>query len=185
VKFIKAKRRAAVAPPTANAPVRPAEQIYADIPRDLYEADEALRRYGQWAAGGRGGAATCGSAEGMYRPPRPEGQGGPSPVVMAGFLAMDVQRALQKVPEVERFVLLALYVPVGAPAIVKLRRARIPPVLARERHLRGLRMFDNVHRSALHFAPMLNGGSLGSAQCQPEASPKLCSVDAGGLELEC
>ena len=58
--------------------------------------------------------------------------------------ALAVQRALAKVPEVERVVLAVLYIPNRLPAVVRLAKMRVPPLLSRERHIRGLRMFYNI-----------------------------------------
>ena len=65
--------------------------------------------------------------------------------------ALACQRTLAKVPELERKVLTILYVPQRLPIEAQLRLAHIPPRLCQERHLRGLRMFDNIFKR--HFAP--------------------------------
>jgi hypothetical protein len=123
--------------------------IYADIPLDLKEADELLHRYGRWALD-RYSPGTCGSAERMYRPERGEqvleARREPREVLMPAAEAVNVQRALIRVPEMERIVLQYLYVPQRWPAHVMLAKAKIPPRLSRERHLAGLRMFHNIHK---------------------------------------
>lgn len=139
------------------------EQLCADIPCDLAEADDELTRYGRWATRRRGGGGTCGSAEGNYRPPRREEARDPNDSWISPFEAVAVQRALAQVPEIERTVLVVLYVPQRLPPAALLRIKRIPPSLSRLRHLVGLRMFDNLRRRVVHSAPMHTGCSAQAA----------------------
>lgn len=118
------------------------ENFAADIPLGLREADELLTRYGQWARD-RMHRRRCGSAEGRYRAPANDDDRQPREVLQPDFEALRCQRALARVPELERVVLAVLYVPQRIPVEVRLRWLRIPPRLCRERHLRGLRMFHN------------------------------------------
>ncbi len=60
--------------------------------------------------------------------------------------ALLIHRALLGVPELQRKVLLILYVPQRTPVAAQLRRANIPPRLCQERHREGLTMFNNQHR---------------------------------------
>lgn len=119
--------------------------IAADLPRDLWEADELLTKYGRWAMH-RHKKQRCASAEGMYRIPPNDDDRQPREVKLKDFDAMTVQRALARVPDRERIVLAVLYVPQRLPPQAQFRMLRIPPKLARDRHLLGLRMFDNLFR---------------------------------------
>lgn len=124
--------------------------ISADIPADLSDADDMLTRYGRWASDRDGRAKhRCGSAERAYRP---EGRYGvdarrnPAPLVMPLPEAMACQRALSRVPDLERIVLVVLYIPKRLHPEAQLRMLRIPPKLSQDRHLRGLRMFWNIRK---------------------------------------
>jgi hypothetical protein len=119
--------------------------IAADIPPSLAAADEALTRFGRWAMH-RHKKQRCASAEGHYSIPPNDDSRAPREVLLTDFDAMRVQRALSRVPDVQRIVLEVLYVPRRWPAEVQLRMLRIPPRLSQDRHLVGLRMFDNIHR---------------------------------------
>lgn len=116
--------------------------IYAQVPPDLLHADDALHRYGRWAKD-RMRLHRCGSAERSYRSPPNDLDREPRAILMHIDEAMACQRALARVPEKQRLVLSILYVPRRLPATVQLRIMRVPPVLSRERHILGLRMFDN------------------------------------------
>lgn len=121
------------------------ENISADIPGNLAEADELLTRYGRWAMT-RAGRERCGSAESMYRPPQNDDDRQPKADRLDMLDALNVQRALARVPDQQRVVLSVLYVPRRLPAEAQLRLLRIPPRLSRDRHLTGLRMFWNIYR---------------------------------------
>ena len=126
--------------------------IAADIPAELRGADDLLTRYGRWAMH-RHKKQRCASAEWMYRIPPNEDDRLPREVMLKDFDALAVQRALARVPDRERIVLAVLYVPQRLPAHVILQRMRIPARLSRERHLHGLRMFNNLHRVLASAAP--------------------------------
>ena len=119
------------------------ENFAADIPPNLREADELLTRYGRWACD-RPKRRRCGSAEGRYRSPANDEDRQPQEVLQPDYEALQCQRALARVPDQERVVLTVLYVPQKLPVDLQLRLLRIPPRLCRERHLRGLQMFDNL-----------------------------------------
>lgn len=127
---------------------RPKQQIYADLPPELYDADDVLQLYGQWAMD-RGERSRCGSAEGNYRA---GGEGAREarrePVIrkLSTEDALRCQSALRSVADTERIVLTVLYVPQRLPAEAQLRLLRIPPQLSRVRHLAGLRTFWNWYR---------------------------------------
>jgi hypothetical protein len=123
------------------------ENIACDIPKSLLEADDILTRYGRWAIT-RGGRRRCGSAEAAYRPPQNDDDRQPRELVMDMLDALAVQRALARVPDLQRVVLAILYVPRRVPAAVQLRLLHIPPRLSRDRHLTGLRMFWSLYRIA-------------------------------------
>lgn len=128
-----------------------AENISADIPPDLARADEVLTQYGRWAAG-RPTRERCGSAERDYRPESwqaVDGRRTPKPIAMVQQEAIAAQRALARLPDRERTVLVILYVPRRMSAQTQLKLLRIPPSLSRHRHLRGLRMFDNLYKAVL------------------------------------
>lgn len=121
----------------------------ADLTPDLLEADEILTKYGRWAAAGPG-PRTCGSAEGRYRPPGGavlESRREPVTVPLDMAQRVAAQKSLARVPEVERTVLVILYIPHRIPVGARLRLAQIPPRLSRERHERGLRMWWNLFRA--------------------------------------
>lgn len=126
------------------------QNLSAEIPQSLQAADERLTRYGRWAME-RLRRHRCGSAEGKYRSFQDDEDRAPREVLLHIDEALACQRALAKVPELERRVLQILYVPTRLPIEAQLRLAHIPPRLCQERHLRGLRMFDNIFKS--HFTP--------------------------------
>lgn len=124
----------------------------AEIPADLADSDEALTRYGRWASDRGSRNRRCGSAEGRYRSTgweAVERRRAPPPLAMPPDQAMLVQRALARVPDLQRVVLAIIYIPHRLPPEAQLRLLRIPPALSVERHLRGLRMFDNLRRVAM------------------------------------
>lgn len=124
------------------------QNLSADIPQNLQEADERLTRYGRWAME-RDRRHRCASAEGRYRSFQDDEDRAPKEVLQHIDEALACQRALAKVPELERAVLVILYVPRRQPIEAQLRLAQIPARLCRERHLQGLRMFDNLLRKFL------------------------------------
>ena len=124
------------------------QNLSADIPQNLQEADERLTRYGRWAME-RDRRHRCGSAEGRYRSFQDDEDRAPKEMLQHIDEALACQRALAKVPELERAVLVILYVPRRQPIEAQLRLAQIPARLCRERHLQGLRMFDNLLRKFL------------------------------------
>ena len=124
------------------------QNLSADIPQNLQEADERLTRYGRWAME-RDRRHRCGSAEGRYRSFQDDEDRAPKEVLQHIDEALACQRALAKVPELERAVLVILYVPKRLPIEAQLRLAQIPARLCRERHLQGLRMFENLLRKFL------------------------------------
>ena len=126
------------------------ENIACDVPLDLRYADETLYRYGRWAMH-RHKKQRCASAEGMYRIPPNDDDRLPRELLLTTHDALRAQRALAAVAERERTVLVILYVPQRLPSSALLRIKRIPPVLSRERHLHGLRMFDNCYRNAIAY----------------------------------
>lgn len=120
-------------------------QIAADIPSDLAEADDLLMRFGRWAMD-RQRFHHCGSAEGHYRAPPGDADREPREVLLPTADVVIVNRALLGVPDRERIILHVLYVPKRQSAQAQLRLMRVPPTLARDRHLRGLRFFWNGYR---------------------------------------
>ena len=118
------------------------DQLYAELPQELQEADHLLKQYGRWAMD-RFKPQRCGSAEGNYKTPPSEEDRNPRECVMLPGDVVMVNRALQAVPELERKVLMWLYVPSREPLQVKMRKAATPPKLMQERHLAGVRMFWN------------------------------------------
>lgn len=115
------------------------QQLYAELPAELLDADDILRRYGRWARGGSG-PGTCGSAEGDYRAPQDDEDRQPRAVAM---LPMDVDRArkaLVDMPTMTRLILQWLYVRPGSMQ-ANMRKHGIQPHHMRERHLEGVRLF--------------------------------------------
>ncbi len=121
------------------------KNLSGDIPPGLVDADERLTRYGRWAMD-RQRRRTCGSAEGRYRSTQDDQDRQPPEVLQHIDEALACQRALARVPELERKVLTILYVPQRMSIEMQLRLAHIPARLCQERHLRGLRMFENLFR---------------------------------------
>lgn len=142
------------------------EDISALIPAGLREADELLTRYGRWAMR-RHSKRRCASAEGMYRIPPNDDDRQPREVLLPLLDALAVQRALYRVPDLQRVVLAILYVPQRRPPQALLRIMRIPPRLSCDRHITGLRCFWNLYRMAeraIESAPP----DAGSATRQPQ-----------------
>lgn len=129
------------------------ENYSADIPQSLRDADEVLSLYGRWAMD-KPVRRTCGSAEGRYVIPPVDDDDQRRVPRQPGLNVeqrMAAQRALARVPDIYRVVLVALYVPqtVNGKVVhmkVVMRVLRIPERLMQERHIAGLRMFDNIYR---------------------------------------
>lgn len=130
------------------------ENFAADIPRDLVEADDLLTQYGRWATsyGARKGAPTldrmfireADRKESLEAYNRRRAHV-PAAQLMSTPEAMNVQRALAKVPDQERIVLTILYIPKRQPVHMQVAALRLTPSLCRIRHLSGLRMFRHLH----------------------------------------
>ncbi len=120
------------------------------IPSDLRDADLLLAKYGRWAMD-RFRKQHCASAEHRYRPPVSlDNREEPREILIADFHAMDVQRALQAVPQQYRRVLQAQYIPGRLPVAAQRRMLRLTQKTWDGSHLAGLRMFWNVWRA--HFS---------------------------------
>jgi hypothetical protein len=117
-----------------------------DVPPWLLDADDLLTRYGRWAMD-RYRKHHCGSAEGRYRIPPNDDDRQPREALLSTPDAMRAQRALSRVPELERVVLAVLYIPHRLPVEARLRKLRVPARLCQERHREGLTMFANLHRA--------------------------------------
>ncbi len=122
--------------------------LSADIPPSLRDADDILTRYGRWAMH-RDARRTCGSAEGAYKAPANDDDRKPREQLMPMLDALACQRALSRVPDVERTALTILYIPQHingklVPVEKQCRLLRLPPRLMQDRHIRGLRMFANL-----------------------------------------
>ena len=126
--------------------------LVGDIPPRLQRADEVLHAYGRWAMD-RFRKQRCASAEGMYRIPPGDADREPREILLPTPEAMEVHRALIRVPDLQRTVLHILYVPKRLPPEAQLRMLRIPARLCQQRHLDGLRMFDNLWR-IVHSSPI-------------------------------
>lgn len=126
------------------------EQLYAEIPPALEATDALLTQYGRWATLSSGSAGRCGSAERMYRGRNRESSRQPLQPAPRLVDMLRVQRALAKVPELERTVLIGLYVP----GRFRLLRG-LPAFLMRGRHLAGLYSLDALLRQHAQSTPML------------------------------
>lgn len=137
------------------------QAIAADIPPDLAEADDVLTRYGRWAVtSSRGGRPP--TLDRQFRPEMDSHESyaswlercsrTPRDMPMPIKIAMLVQRTLARLPERERVVLAALYVPRRIHAATQLQILRVPPAHSRALHLIGLRRFDTSYRIALKEA---------------------------------
>lgn len=128
------------------------QQLYADLPADLAEADELLKRYGRWA---RGGAAPgrCGSAERSYRAPQDDEDRQPTEPTMPAADVERVRQALGTLPMMTLCIVQWLYV---RPASLQsnMRKHGIQPRHMRERHLEGVAVF---WREWKHLQPMTFG----------------------------
>ena len=132
-------------------------QIAADIPNELAEADELLRKYGR-SIMDRYKKHRCGSAEGDYNIPPNNDDRDPREVLLGVADLSAVQRALIAVPELFRQVLQILYVPKRLPAEAQLRRLQIPPQLSADRHLEGLKLFAHRHHVETVLVERAAGG---------------------------
>lgn len=164
------------------------QDIAAEIPPSLRVADDLMHKYGRWCKD-RHRLHRCGSAERAYRSPQDDQDREPKAVLMHTDLVTACQKAFQDVAYLERRVLDVLYIPKRIPVEVRLRQLRIPPRLSRERHLNGLRMFDNrfkVHRySLLPDKASVRADALWRAAASVEQSlfPTLASRLDGTYEI--
>lgn len=126
------------------------EQLYADIPDALAATDALLSQYGRWAVNTSGSAGRCGSAERAYRGRNREGARVPLQPRANVAEMLRVQRALARVHELERNVLIGLYIP-GRAYMLR----RIPAFILRGRHLAGLYALAALLDGAVQSAPML------------------------------
>lgn len=126
------------------------QQLYADLPPDLAEADELLKRYGRWARGGTNSAQGCGSAERAYRPPQDDEDRQPREPTMPTADVERVRKALGTLPTMTLCIVQWLYV---RPASMQanMRKHGIQPRHMRERHLEGVGQF---WQAWLGFAPI-------------------------------
>ena len=115
------------------------QQLYADLPAELLEADDILRRYGNWARP-RIAYETCGSAEGNYKAPPNDADRLPSQPVMQPRDLTRARAALLAMPTMTRLVIQWLYVEPGS-AQHYMRKNGIQPRHMRERHLEGVQLF--------------------------------------------
>ncbi len=132
------------------------QSLTASIPAELQPAEELLQRYAQWASDRGGRRHTCGSAEREYRAPArndDDARRQPAELGMRLDEAMAVQHALARVAELERVVLVLLYIQQRYSPAAVLRRLRIPPALCQVRHLAGLRMFAHEAATLVPAAP--------------------------------
>lgn len=152
------------------------QDIYGTVPHSLRDADDMLHRYGRWCKD-RLRLHRCGSAERAYRAPQDDLDREPRPVILHIDLVTACRRALAKVPEKERVILAILYVPKRIPAHVQLRLMRIPPRLSQERHILGLRMFDNRMKT-VYSAPPDTTSARRHATRQAESSEVVIGASA-------
>lgn len=127
------------------------QQIADDIPPSLVDADDVLTRYARWAQQRRG-PRRCGSAEGAYRPSgiaALEDRSIPAPQLLPLRERVAAQRALSRVPEAYRDVLVVLYIPQGRQPAALLRAKCIPPRTCRERHIPALQIFWNIYQTLI------------------------------------
>jgi hypothetical protein len=122
------------------------QQLYADLPAELLEADDVLRRYGRWCRGGSG-PARCGSAEGNYRAPQDDEDRQPAEPIMPRADVDRVRQALGELPMMTLCVIQWLYVTPGQ-VQRKMRETGLQPKHLRERHLEGVRLFWNALRKS-------------------------------------
>ena len=130
------------------------ENFAADIPPELVRADDLLTQYGRWATsyGARNGAPTldrmfireADRKESLEAYQRRRAHV-PGEALMPTPDAMNVQRAMARVPDQERIVLTILYIPKRQPVHMQVVALRLTPSLCRIRHLSGLRMFRHLH----------------------------------------
>ncbi len=120
-------------------------QLYADLPAELLEADDILRRYGRWARPHMI-YETCGSAEGNYKAPPNDEDRLPSPPVLPPRENERARKALIGLPTMTRLIIQWLYVHPGS-AQHYMRKHGLQPRHMRERHLSGVREFWTLYRS--------------------------------------
>lgn len=121
------------------------QQLYADLPAELLEADDILRRYGRWARP-RPEYERCGSAEGDYKAPPNDDDRAPSPPVMSPQDQTRARAALVELPMMTRLIIQWLYVHPGS-AHHYMRKHRLQPRHMRERHLEGVKLFWTLWKS--------------------------------------
>src|SRR5574343_1470772 len=105
-------------------------QLYADLPAELLEADDILRKYGRWARGGQS-PARCGSAEGNYRAPQDDEDRQPSEPAMPANDVERVRKSLGDLPIMTLRIIQWLYVN-SSGMHAAMRKAHIQPQHMRE-----------------------------------------------------
>lgn len=137
---------------------RALENIAAEVPLELADADALLAQYGRWAVSySRGGKAH--TLERQFVPEqdrfaryalerrREEAYGrATKEVIMTTPIAQLVQGCIGKLPQHERWVIQALYVPKRIPAAVQLQLLKISPQHSRVLHISGLKRFVRFAR---------------------------------------
>lgn len=120
--------------------------INLEVPIELREAEAVLERYGRWAQD-RYRKQRCASAEGKYQPPPIPGCRDDEPLTpfIPDWSAMQVQHALQVVPEQFRRVLFAIYVPQKEHPNAARRRLGTSGRDWEQRRIHGLRSFWRIY----------------------------------------
>jgi len=119
-------------------------QLYADLPPELHEADDILKRYGRWARGGAG-QGRCGSIEGHYQAPQNDDDRRPRSPVMPMRDVDAVRGALATLPMMTLLVIQWLYVD-SSGLQAKMRKNGLKPRHMQERHLDGVALFWSAWR---------------------------------------
>ena len=131
-----------------------------DVPVELRQAEELLEKYGRWAQD-RYRKQRCASAEGKYQPPPSTRNRDDETMIpfIPDWSAMQVQRALQVVPEQFRRVLFAIYVPQKEHPNAARRRMGASNRSWEERRIHGLRSFWRIY-SVRYLRNLTKGGII-------------------------
>jgi hypothetical protein len=141
-----------------NRPRKALESIAAEVPLELAGADALLTHYGRWAVSfSRGGKAH--TVDRQFIPEqertaryaldrrREEAYGRATrDVLMTTPIAQQVQGCIGRLPQMERCVLQALYVPRRIPATAQLQILGVSPQNSRVLHISGLKRFARFAR---------------------------------------
>lgn len=115
-------------------------QLYADLPQELHEADQILKRYGNWARP-KLKYEHCGSAEGRYVPPPNDDDRTPKSEIMSRIELDKIRACLGTLPMMTLMIVNLLYANSTSRIQSQMRKHKMQPHHMRERHIEGVRLF--------------------------------------------